>query len=47
MRWVRHVILMEEMRNAHNILVKKPEGKNHLEDLLIDVKVILKWIFKK
>jgi hypothetical protein len=27
MRWARHVTLIE-MRNAHNILVEKPEGKS-------------------
>jgi hypothetical protein len=26
-----NVILMEEMRNAYNILVRKPEGKTPLE----------------
>jgi hypothetical protein len=27
MRWVGHVERLGEMRNSHNILVKKPEGK--------------------
>jgi hypothetical protein len=27
---------MGEIKNAYNILVEKPEGKNHLEDLGID-----------
>jgi hypothetical protein len=30
MRWVGHVALMGEMRNAYNILVRKPEGKEPL-----------------
>jgi hypothetical protein len=30
MRWVGHVALMAEMRNAYNILVGKPEGKRPL-----------------
>jgi hypothetical protein len=30
MRWVRHVALMGDMRNAYEILVGKPEGKRPL-----------------
>jgi hypothetical protein len=30
MRWVGHVERVGEMRNAYNILVGKPEGKNPL-----------------
>jgi hypothetical protein len=41
MRWAWHVVCMEEIRNACNILVGKLEGKNHLEDLGIDGRVIL------
>jgi len=29
------------------VLVRKPEGKNHLEDPDIDGKIILKRIFRK
>jgi hypothetical protein len=35
------------MRNAYNILVQKPEGRNHLEGLGIDGKIILDWILGK
>jgi hypothetical protein len=35
---------MGEIRNAYNTLVGKPEGKNHLEDLGIDGKIILEWV---
>jgi hypothetical protein len=30
MIWAGHVVRMEEMRNAYNILVGKPEGKRPL-----------------
>jgi hypothetical protein len=30
MRWVGHVAHMKQMRNAHNILVGKPEGESTL-----------------
>jgi hypothetical protein len=33
---------MGEMRNAYNILVGKPEGKNHLEDLSVGENIIRK-----
>jgi hypothetical protein len=46
-RWAGHVEWMGEIRNAYNILVGKPEGKNHLEDLDVDGKIILEWILRK
>jgi hypothetical protein len=36
---------MEDMRYAHNISVRKPEGKNHFGNLEING-IILKWILK-
>jgi len=32
---------------AYRVLVWSPEEKHHLEDLSVDGKIILKWIFKK
>jgi hypothetical protein len=32
---------------AYRILVGSPEEKHHLEDLSVDGKIILTWIFKK
>jgi hypothetical protein len=43
MNRVGQVARMEEMINAYEMLVGKPEGKN-LEDLSVDGKIILKWI---
>jgi hypothetical protein len=45
-RWAGHVACLEERRGAYRILVGKPEGQNHLEDISVD-RIILKWIFKK
>jgi len=41
---VRHVACMGEMRNVYAVLVGKPAGGDHLEDLCIDERIILKWI---
>jgi hypothetical protein len=35
------------MRNAYNILVRKPEGRDHLEDIGVDGKMILEGILCK
>jgi hypothetical protein len=34
----------EVIRNAYKMLVRKPERKNHLEDLGIGGRTILEWI---
>jgi hypothetical protein len=43
MRWAEHVARMGEMRSAYEVLVRRPEGKNHSEDLSADGRIILKW----
>jgi hypothetical protein len=35
---------MGEMRNEYKIVVGKHEGKNHLEDLDVNGRIILEWI---
>ena len=47
MRWAGHVARLGERRGAYRILVGKPEGKNHLEDPVVDGRIILKLIFRK
>jgi len=41
MRWAGHVACMGEMRNIYQIPVGKPEGKNALEDLDLERRIIL------
>ena len=38
---------MGERRGVYRVLVGKPEGKNHLEDLGVDGRITLRWIFRK
>jgi hypothetical protein len=46
-RWTGHVACKGELRNSYSILVRKPEGKDHLEDLGVDGEIILEWISEK
>jgi len=34
----------EEKRNTEGVVMGKPEGSYHLEDLGVDVSMILKWL---
>jgi len=42
-----HVECMGDMKNAYKNLVRKPEKKNHSQDLGVDGSIILKWILGK
>jgi hypothetical protein len=37
---------MEDRRDPYKVLVGKPEGRRTLEDLGVDRRIILKWIFQ-
>jgi len=39
-RWEGHVSRMGEQRNMYGVLVGKPEGKEYLEDVSVDGKII-------
>jgi hypothetical protein len=47
MRWVLYVARMGYTRGAYTVLMRRREGKNHLKDIGVDGRVILKWILKK
>jgi hypothetical protein len=38
---------MADVRNVCRVLGRKREGKRPIEDLLVDGRVILKWIFRE
>jgi hypothetical protein len=46
MRWAERIGRREEKKNAHRILVEKPEGKRPLEKYLEVDEMVLKWILK-
>ena len=45
--WLEHLEHTGEKTNVYRVLVGKSEGKNHLEDVGVDGRVILKWILTK
>ena len=47
MRCAGYVPRVGERRVAHSIHVEKPEERDNLEDLGVDRKMILQFIFKK
>jgi len=38
---------MTDRRGRHRVLVRRAQGKNHLENLGVDGRIILTWILKK
>jgi hypothetical protein len=46
-RFAGHVARIGEMRSAFNILVGKPERRDHLEDLVVDGEITLEWMLGK
>jgi hypothetical protein len=37
MSWTCYVAHLEEIKNPHKMLVETPEGRDHLEDLIISI----------
>jgi hypothetical protein len=47
LRWAGHVAPTRERSCVYRVLVKKPEGKDHLEDLGVDGRILLHFALKK
>jgi hypothetical protein len=47
MRWVGYVARMGDKRGTYRILLGHLRERDHLEDLVLDRRMILKCIFKK
>jgi hypothetical protein len=47
MRWAVHVARIGEMINAYKVLVGNLKVRDHWEDLDVDGRMILEWIFEK
>ena len=47
MRWAGHVARIGDRRGAYRILVGRRDRNNHLVEIGIDERIILRWIFRK
>jgi hypothetical protein len=36
-----------QKKNAYKILVRNPAGRNHLEEVVVDGRIILRWFLNK
>ena len=41
------MLRVRDRRDAQKVLVGRLSGRNHLEDLGVNRRIILKWIFRK
>jgi hypothetical protein len=47
MRWAGHVVRMVAKRNVYRVWWGNLRERDHLGDPGVDVKIILRWIFRK
>jgi hypothetical protein len=46
MSWAGHVARMEEGRGVYRVLVRRPEARDHWEDLGVGGRITLSWILE-
>jgi hypothetical protein len=47
MRWTGHVVRMGEGRGVYRVLVGRPKGRDHLEDLGVGVRITLRCTLRR
>jgi hypothetical protein len=47
MRWAGYVARMGDRRGVYWVSMGRRDGKNHLEEIGVDERIILRWIFRK
>jgi hypothetical protein len=47
LHWMGHVVCMGELRNPHRILAENVNGRDNMEDLHVDGRILLEWIVGK
>jgi hypothetical protein len=47
MRWAGHVARIGDRRGVYSGLMGRPDGKSPLQDVGVDGRIILDWIFNK
>jgi len=47
MGWAGHMARIWDRRGAYRGLMGRPDGKSLLQDVGVDGRIILNWIFKK
>jgi hypothetical protein len=45
--WMKHVVHIGEKRNAFHMFMGKPEGRNYLEDLCMEGRILFKMNHKE
>jgi len=46
MRWTAHVACVGDMITIYKIWLRELKGKDHLKDVCVHVRIILRWILK-